>query len=144
MRSLGDNTVLLIVAGVIVALDQLTKALVTRRVAEDRFHPLAGGFGLLRRTAAGAPFLSLSLRRAVVLWLAVFVCLEVALALGAPLSTAALTGLGLALGGAAGNVVDRLARGGVVDFIALSRWPTCNLADAAMVCGVGVATWSLL
>jgi signal peptidase II len=144
LRSLGDNTVLLSVAGVIVALDQLTKALVTARLAEDRFHALAGSFGLVRRTAGGARFVSLSMRRAVVLWLAVVACLEVAFALGAPLSTAALTGLGLALGGAMGNVVDRLVRGGVVDFIALARWPTFNLADAAMVCGVGVATWSLL
>jgi len=48
----------------------------------------------------------------------------------------ALAGLGAALGGAAGNVFDELRRGGVVDFISIGRWPTFNLADAAIVAGV--------
>ena len=49
--------------------------------------------------------------------------------------------LGLLLGGATGNLVDRLARapgplrGDVVDWIQLPHWPVFNLADAAIVCG---------
>lgn len=43
--------------------------------------------------------------------------------------------LGAALGGAAGNLVDRVRRGGVVDFIDLRFWPV-NLADVAIVAGV--------
>jgi lipoprotein signal peptidase len=31
----------------------------------------------------------------------------------------------------------------VVDFIAVGRWPAFNVADAAMVCGVAAAVWSL-
>ncbi len=51
--------------------------------------------------------------------------------------------LGLVTGGAIGNVIDRLARGYVVDFIdvnfwPLASWPVFNLADAAIVLGVGV------
>lgn len=53
--------------------------------------------------------------------------------------------LGLIAGGAAGNLVDRLfrapsvGRGHVVDFLYLDWWPTFNLADSALVCGVAVA-----
>jgi lipoprotein signal peptidase len=41
-------------------------------------------------------------------------------------------------------VADRLARGGVVDFIAVARWPAFNLADAAMTCGTLAVAWSVL
>ena len=46
-------------------------------------------------------------------------------------------GIGAALGGATGNVLDRLVRGSVVDFVAIGRWPVFNLADAALVAGAG-------
>jgi signal peptidase II len=49
--------------------------------------------------------------------------------------------LGLLLGGATGNLVDRIVRapaplqGHVVDWIELPHWPVFNLADSAIVCG---------
>ncbi len=46
------------------------------------------------------------------------------------------TALGLQLGGALGNLVDRLRLGYVVDFIDLRWWPVFNLADSAIVIGV--------
>lgn len=53
-----------------------------------------------------------------------------------------VTGLGLVLGGAVGNVIDRLQHGGVVDFLDFHafgyHWPAFNVADAAIVCGVGL------
>ncbi len=51
--------------------------------------------------------------------------------------------IGAALGGAAGNVADRLRRGAIVDFIVIGRWPPFNLADAAIVAGVGLLVLSL-
>tara|TARA_B100001079_G_C16317633_1_gene473156 strand:+ start:452 stop:940 length:489 start_codon:yes stop_codon:yes gene_type:complete len=59
--------------------------------------------------------------------------------------------LGLVLGGACGNLTDRLfrdpgwGRGAVVDFIDFRFWPVFNLADAAIVVGVillGATMWS--
>jgi signal peptidase II len=51
-------------------------------------------------------------------------------------------GLFLILGGAAGNLIDRLAFGKVVDFVDLGvrtvRWPVFNVADSAVVIGMGI------
>ena len=47
--------------------------------------------------------------------------------------------LGLVLGGAIGNGVDRLRQGYVVDFIDLHRWPIFNVADMAIVIGIALA-----
>ncbi len=46
--------------------------------------------------------------------------------------------LGLVLGGALGNLLDRIRTGGVLDFIDLRVWPVFNLADAAITVGVGL------
>ncbi len=60
---------------------------------------------------------------------------------GEPLAVA---GLGAAVGGATGNALDQLRRGGIVDFIAIGRWPAFNLADAAIVLGVVMALASVM
>ncbi len=52
--------------------------------------------------------------------------------------------LGLILGGALGNLVDRIFFGYVTDFIGIGIWPTFNIADSATVCGVIIITYSLL
>lgn len=50
-------------------------------------------------------------------------------------------GLGLVLGGAVGNLIDRIfrapgpLRGHVVDFMSVGWWPVFNVADSAVVCG---------
>jgi signal peptidase II len=43
---------------------------------------------------------------------------------------------GLLLGGALGNLIDRVANGAVTDFIKLPHWPAFNLADSAITVGV--------
>lgn len=51
--------------------------------------------------------------------------------------------LGLMLGGAAGNLAERLVRGHVTDFIDLRVWPVFNVADSSIVIGVAVLAWLL-
>ncbi|MFX4261454.1 signal peptidase II [Pelotomaculum propionicicum] len=53
-------------------------------------------------------------------------------------------GLGLVLGGALGNLVDRLRFGRVVDFLDFRVWPVFNLADTAIFIGVCLLAWELL
>jgi signal peptidase II len=43
---------------------------------------------------------------------------------------------GLLLGGALGNLIDRIAEGAVIDFVDPIAWPAFNLADACIVAGV--------
>jgi signal peptidase II len=54
---------------------------------------------------------------------------------------AALIGLGLALGGAAGNLLDIWRHQFVVDFIDLGWWPVFNFADVSIVGGLLLAFW---
>jgi signal peptidase II len=53
--------------------------------------------------------------------------------------------LALILGGAIGNVIDRVQLGAVVDFlyfhVAEYYWPAFNLADSAITCGAGLLIW---
>ena len=56
----------------------------------------------------------------------------------------ATIGCGLILGGAAGNLLDRLANGAVTDYVHFSFWYIFNAADAAIVVGVGLLLVSAL
>ncbi|MHB8219611.1 MAG: signal peptidase II [Acidimicrobiales bacterium] len=125
------------IAIVVVVVDQVTTS-----VAEsDLRHPahLLGPFGLAVRYNSGSAF-SLFTGDAPVL-VVVSVVLVVALAVAAwrTRSRVAVVGIGLVLGGALGNLADRLFRGhhgNVVDFITLSHWPTFNVADACITVGL--------
>jgi signal peptidase II len=59
-------------------------------------------------------------------------------------SKATMLGCGLILGGAAGNLLDRLSSGEVTDYIHFSFWYIFNAADAAIVVGVGLLLLSAL
>ena len=52
--------------------------------------------------------------------------------------------LGLQMGGALGNLADRLRYGYVVDFFDLTVWPVFNVADSAICVGVAILAWNLL
>jgi len=54
-----------------------------------------------------------------------------------PPSRTMAAGGGLVIGGAAGNLLDRLSSGGVTDYLDFRVWPIFNLADVAIVIGVG-------
>lgn len=58
------------------------------------------------------------------------------------------TGLALILGGAAGNFLDRIVRGKVIDFLDFSlgryHWPAFNVADSALVLGAALLVLDLL
>jgi len=54
------------------------------------------------------------------------------------------TSLGLQLGGALGNLMDRLLYGHVIDFIDFKVWPVFNLADSAIVVGAVILAYHLL
>jgi len=126
---------LLISLAVFFALDQASKALVLSHVREHEalvFRRLAIRWVINRRALRGrlsAPGHLLAF------WGAEVALFVVLIHVGWFTDTTAQVALGAALGGAGGNLHDRLARGGVVDFLDLGFWPVFNLADAAIVVG---------
>ena len=64
--------------------------------------------------------------------------------LSGPGSRATTYGCGLILGGAAGNLLDRLTAGEVTDYVHFSFWYVFNAADAAITVGVGLLLLSAL
>ena len=55
-----------------------------------------------------------------------------------------LTALGLILGGAAGNLIDRAAFGYVIDFLDFRIWPVFNIADASITIGAFILAIKLI
>ncbi|MEN6564724.1 MAG: signal peptidase II [Veillonellales bacterium] len=53
-------------------------------------------------------------------------------------------GIGLLTGGAIGNVIDRIHSGYVIDFFDFRIWPVFNIADIAIVCGVGIIIYTVV
>lgn len=53
-------------------------------------------------------------------------------------------GLALMLGGAVGNLVDRVYAGKVVDFIKVPHWPAFNMADSSITVGVLLLLWAMM
>ena len=131
-------------AVVATTLDQGSKIFVTRRCSEGRFYEFRAGCGVRRVHNQTRGILCLPAGRAAALLAGVgFLGSALLLGSAAPVEGTAV-GFGLALGGATGNLSDRLARGSVVDFIALGWWPAFNVADTALVVGLIVTVWSVL
>ena len=53
-------------------------------------------------------------------------------------------GMGLLIGGAIGNLIDRLKTGYVIDFIDFRVWPVFNIADISIVVGVGIIIYFMV
>lgn len=91
-----------------------------------------GAFGILDGQSA-VLLAGSAVAVAVVLWVL----------LAGPPARLTVAGCGLVLGGAAGNLLDRLTEGRVTDFLDLQfwplrQWPVFNVADIAIVLGVGL------
>ena len=128
----------------VLALDQGSKALVLRHVGGP-YPPVGSGPRIRRvlnaRIGVGlAPGGRMLLGLWGVLVLGMPILIYAAPALHGP---AAQIGVAAALGGATGNLLDRLRHGAVVDFIDLRVWPVFNLADVAIVLGVATALWRI-
>ena len=54
------------------------------------------------------------------------------------------TAMGLILGGAVGNLIDRVRVGGVIDFLDFRVWPVFNVADTCITLGAILMAWTLL
>jgi signal peptidase II len=135
-------------SAVVVLLDQATKFLVFRVLMDmDEEIRILPFFSLVKRYNTGISFSILATDHAIGPW--VFALLAIVIAFGLLIwlsqTTDLLpaTGLALVVGGALGNVIDRLREGAVMDFILVYwpnvfYWPAFNLADSAITIGVAL------
>ncbi|HEV2076035.1 MAG TPA: signal peptidase II [Thermoleophilaceae bacterium] len=125
------------VVGAVVALDQVTKAGAVASLALGESVNVFYGLDLTHVRNTGVAFGALAGGGALVLGL---VGLAIALLVAYFSLRATLPGLwlpvGLLLGGALGNLVDRAREGTVIDFIDPIAWPAFNVADICVVVGV--------
>ena len=137
-------------AGLVLALDQVTKAAVSARLVLSEPVSVLGEFVRLtlvhNRGAAFGLFPGSPLPFIVVSVLAIAVVLYL-FARDAYRSLASRLLLGCILGGALGNLIDRVRWGYVVDFIEVGagryHWPVFNVADSAVTLGVLLLAWNL-
>jgi signal peptidase II len=128
------------VAAVVVCIDQLTKWWALNTL-DDRVIDLVGSLQLALTFNTGGAFGLGSRFVPVLAVVAVGVVLLVVVRGDTSTHPAVAFALGLVLGGAFGNLSDRLfrdpglLRGAVVDFIDLQWWPIFNVADMAVSCG---------
>jgi signal peptidase II len=129
------------VAGVVVAvLDQASKSLVRSNLRIGEAHDLGPLLTIVHVRNSGIAFGLLSgLGMWVVLGsILVAIVLLMSLAAMPPPSKLASIGMGLVLGGAMGNLADRVRIGHVTDFIKVPHWPAFNVADSGIVVGVSL------
>ena len=126
-----------LVAVAVIAADQVTKAIVRAEIGPLKQIKVLPGIKLVHAENTGVAFSALSGGGPLVILVAV-VALGALLAFFVTHLTRPLVWLptGLLLGGAAGNLIDRIGRGSVTDFIKLPHWPAFNVADIAVTVGV--------
>lgn len=128
------------------ALDQATKCLVTKLYVPLGGVELAPFLNLVFWRNSGVTFGLFDGNGEIGRWTLSALALAITLALAIWLRRAErrmlATALGLVMGGALGNVVDRVRVGAVTDFIDLHvagrHWPAFNLADVAVVTGIAI------
>jgi signal peptidase II len=129
------------VAAVVVVVDQLTKSWAVRRLSHGDIH-LVWKLDLELSYNSGASF---GLARGwgpVIAGVAISAVVILLSTVRRARSTGLTVALGLVIGGALGNLADRIVghhHGAVVDFIALHFWPTFNVADSCVVIGAVTA-----
>ncbi len=128
------------------SLDQVTKAIVLNQLFYGQSVPHDGFIRITLTRNTGGVF-GLFPDQTMALVLASFVAIGILFfiyrshALSSPLLRLSL---GLQLGGALGNLVDRIRLGAVTDFIDVGAWPIFNVADASIVVGIILLVFLLL
>ena len=132
----------LAVAGVIVALDQLAKIWAVSALSDGPVEVIGSLLQFRLTRNPGGAFSVLTGLTPVLAVLAVVMVVYIVRTTRRTADVVMAYSLGLVLGGAVGNLVDRLVRspgflrGEVVDFIKVPHWPTFNVADCAITVGV--------
>ncbi|GAW92605.1 signal peptidase II [Calderihabitans maritimus] len=133
-------------ATLVLLLDQVTKYLVSHKMELGQSIPVLDNiFHITYIHNPGAAFGMLAYRTAFFVAITVVVVVAILIFYRRIKENRYLlkSGLALQLGGAVGNLLDRLRYGYVIDFLDFRVWPVFNLADSAIVLGVALVCWEL-
>ena len=139
-RSWYKDRLLLSTVPTVLFLDQISKLIIKNTLVLGESWPAEGLFRITYGTNTGTAF-GLFPNQTVFLIIASFIAIGFlvyfyrAHALPRPMLRFAI---GLQLGGALGNLLDRIFYGSVVDFIDVGWWPIFNLADSSIVVGMAI------
>ena len=143
----GKLRLFLIVAALVVALDQVSKLWI--RANSPRIELLPGFLDLVHVENYGSAFGLLANQTFLLTTISIASLLIILLFLRylSPATTLSMVSIGLILGGAVGNLIDRLRFGYVTDFIDIHlqnffHWPAFNFADAAITVGIFTLLYS--
>lgn len=145
MRTLGLRRRLALALGLalgVLALDQVTKVWSETSLADGRIEVIPGFLWFTYAENTGASFSLFQGRGSIIGVVAIGAVIFVLASLRAERPALEVAGLGLVLGGAVGNLVDRFRRGDglldgpVVDWIQVPNFPVFNVADSALTIGV--------
>jgi signal peptidase II len=142
------------VAALVIVLDQITKYIANTGLVYAHAVPVIPSFNLTLMYNRGAAFSFLSDAGGWQRWFFVTVSLLASVLLIVwlyklkPQQRMLALALSLVLGGAVGNLIDRLWFGYVIDFIQLYYrdfyWPAFNVADSAITIGAAILIWDAL
>ncbi len=142
MSRLGGVTAAVATAGVVVAIDQVTKQIAATNVERGGEVSVFPGLEISNTRNSGVAFGVFQDGGVIV---AVLIGASLVLLIGYFLrhSDVPLMWLpvGMLLGGALGNLADRAREGAVIDFIDPVAWPAFNVADSCIVVGVLLLLW---
>jgi signal peptidase II len=128
-------------AGAVVLLDQLTKWVIRSNLDRGDSHEVLGSLlRIVHVTNSGAAFGTFQGAGPLLAITSVVGMLAILVYLFSPgfAHPIVRTGLALMLGGAIGNLIDRVLEGRVVDFVKVPNWPAFNVADSGITVGVVV------
>jgi signal peptidase II len=132
-----------VVAAVVLVADQLTKQLVRSSIALGESRHLLPGVTLVHAQNSGIAFSLFTGSEAGVIVVAAIVLATVLIYFALHRERRWMwLACGLIVGGALGNLIDRLRVGMVTDFIKLPDWPAFNVADASITLGVLMLLWA--
>ena len=126
-----------IVLTAIIAADQILKAVVTSSIEREQQESVFAGIKIVNVRNTGVAFGQLQ-DGGVIVAIVIALAVMALLAYFARHARRRLMWLptGMLLGGALGNIIDRVREGAVVDFVKLPYWPAFNVADVAITFGV--------
>jgi signal peptidase II len=139
---IGGPAAAIATAGLVVAVDQATKQLANANIERGEQVNIFFGLDLTNTRNTGVAFGALDGAGLVVgLLIGVSLALLVAYFVVNRSMPWLWLPVGLLLGGALGNLADRVHEGAVIDFIDPVAWPAFNVADACIVVGVFGLLW---